>query len=57
MSMNIAWVEEDASLFELAKAFLEEKQYIALVKNQEGECSGLVTIADLMKHLLGIVKE
>jgi CBS domain containing-hemolysin-like protein len=56
MSAHTAWAQEDASLFELAAAFLKEKQYVMLVRNQEGEFSGLVTIADLMKHLLGVVK-
>lgn len=57
MSSHIAWAEEDASLFELTTLFLKEKQYLMLVRNQEGEFNGLVTIADLMKHLLGIVKD
>ncbi len=57
MSQHIAWVEESTSLYELASAILQEKQYLVLVRNIEGEFSGVVTTADLMKHLLGIVKE
>lgn len=57
MSQHIAWVEETTSLYELASAILQEKQYLVLVRNIEGEFSGVVTTADLMKHLLGIVKE
>jgi len=57
MSQHIAWVEESTSLYELAGAILQEKQYLILVRNLEGEFSGVVTMADLMKHLLGIVKE
>jgi CBS domain containing-hemolysin-like protein len=57
MSQHIAWVEEGTSLYELASAILQEKQYLVLVRNIEGEFSGVVTTADLMKHLLGIVKE
>lgn len=57
MSSHVAWVEENTSLYGLAEAFLDEKQYIILVRNLEGEFSGIVTIADLMKHVLGVVKE
>jgi len=57
MSSHVSWVEEDTSLYELAAAFLQEKQYLILVRNLEGNFSGVVTIADLMKHLLGIVKD
>lgn len=57
MSSHIAWVEETTSLQELAQAILQEKQYLVFVRNEQGELSGIVTIADLMKHLIGIVKE
>lgn len=57
MSEQIAWVEEETSLNELIQAFLQEKQYLILVRNSDGNFSGLVTIADLMQHLLGIAKE
>lgn len=57
MSSHIAWIEEDVSLYELTEVFLKEKQYIILVRNPEGEFSGVVTVADLMKHLLGVVKD
>lgn len=57
MSSHVSWVSEDCSVQELAQLFLQEKQYIILVKNKDDEFSGMVTIADLMKHLVGIVKE
>ncbi len=57
MASHIAWVEETTSLYELSQALLQEKQYLALVRNGEGVFSGVVTISDLMKHLVGIVKE
>lgn len=57
LSPQVAWVEEETSLDELTQAFLEEKQYLLFVRNVEGQYSGIVTIADLMKHLVGIVKE
>lgn len=56
MTTHLTWVEEDTSLFELAQAILEEKQYVVLARDQEGNFSGLVTISDLMKHLVGITK-
>lgn len=56
MSAHLAWVEEDTPLIELARAILEEKQYVVLVRNEDGDFSGLVTISDLMKHLVGITK-
>ncbi len=57
MSAHVVWVEEVSSLSGLTQSFLQEKQYLVFVRNQEGELSGVVTIADLMKHLVGIVKE
>lgn len=57
MSTQLAWIEEGSSLFQLAQLFLQEKQYLILVKNLEDEFIGIVTIADLMKHLVGIVKD
>lgn len=57
MSTHTAWVEESTSLSELVQAFLQEKQYLIFVRNEEGDLSGIVTVADLMKHLVGIVKE
>lgn len=56
MSTHIAWVEEGTSLSELARLALVEKQYILLVRNTNNNFSGLVTISDIMKHLVGIVK-
>ena len=56
MSEQFSWVEEDTSLDELTQAFLQEKQYLILVRNLDSEFTGVVTIADLMKHTLGVVK-
>lgn len=57
MNTQIIWVEEDTSLQELIQAFLQEKQYLLLVRNLNGEYTGIVTIADLMRRLVGVVKE
>gem|GEM_PF-3185512 len=57
MSSHISWTEETATLYELALIILREKQYLILVRNEANEFIGVVTIADLMKHLLGVVEE
>lgn len=57
MSTQLIWVEEDTSLSELIQAFLSEKQYLMLVRNLDGDFTGIVTIADLMKQLIGVVKD
>lgn len=54
---QLCWVEEDTSTEELIQAFLFEKQYILLVRNLDGDYTGVVTIADLMKHLIGVEKD
>jgi CBS domain containing-hemolysin-like protein len=57
MSSQLIWVEEETSLAELIQAFLQEKQYLMLVRNLDGDFTGIVTIADLMKQLIGVVKD
>lgn len=57
MSSQLIWVEEDTSLAEMIQAFLQEKQYLMLVRNLDGDFTGVVTIADLMKQLIGVVKD
>lgn len=57
MDTNLVWVEEETSLEELVQAFLQEKQYLMFVRNLDGDFTGIVTIADLLEHLTGIVKE
>ncbi len=57
MNTQLVWVEEDTSLQELVQAFLQEKQYLMFVRNLNGDFTGIVTIADLMKQLIGVVKE
>ncbi len=57
MSSQLVWVEEETSLAEMIQAFLQEKQYLMLVRNLDGDFTGVVTIADLMKQLIGVVKD
>lgn len=57
MNDQLIWVEEDTSIYELVQAVLQEKRYVLLVRNLEAEFTGIISVADLMQQLLGIVKE
>lgn len=57
MSEQMSWVNSTSSIYELIHIFLKDKQYLALVRNSDQEFVGIVTIADVMKHLLAITKE
>lgn len=57
MKDHIVWVADDTDLIALTDLFLKAKQHILFVRSPEGEFSGIVTIADLIKHLVGIVAE
>ncbi len=57
MTTHIAWANEDTQLFDLVQIFLQEKQYLLFIRNLEGDYSGIVTVADIAKHTLGIVQE
>lgn len=57
MSPHISWVDQQSSLYELVHILLEEKQYMLLVRDVEGEYVGVVTVADIVRHTLGIVKD
>ena len=54
LSPHMTWVDESASLEDAIKLFLSEKQYILLVNNELNEWSGIITVADLIKHTIGI---
>jgi CBS domain containing-hemolysin-like protein len=56
MSEDVVWVPSDMSVFEVAQVFLQAKQYVLLVRNEEMEFAGMITIADILKHTLAIVK-
>lgn len=57
MNEQLVWVEEDTSMYELVQAILQEKRYVLFVRNLNGDFTGVITVADLMQQLLGIVKE
>ena len=57
MSSHISWVDEEYSLASLMQEFLENKQYIIFVNNSDDLFTGIITVADLLKHSIGVVKE
>lgn len=57
MTTHIAWVDEDTKLFDLVQIFLQEKQHLLFVRDPEGNFTGIVTWADVIKHTLSIVQE
>lgn len=54
MSEEVVWVPDDMPLLEVAHMFLQAKQYMLLVENEDLEFAGIVTIADLLKHTLTV---
>ncbi len=57
MSPHISWANQDSSLTALIHTLLDEKQYMVLVKDMNEDYVGVVTVADIIRHTLGIVKE
>ena len=57
MSPHISWASQDSSLPELIHILLDEKQYMVLVRDMNEDYVGVVTVADIIRHTLGIVKE
>jgi CBS domain containing-hemolysin-like protein len=57
MSDQMSWVNSGSTIYDLIHVFLRDKQYLVLVRGDDQEFAGVVTIADVMKHLLAITKE
>ena len=57
MSSHISWSSQDSSLTSLVHTILDEKQYMVFVRNGDEEFVGVVTVADIIRHTLGIVKD
>lgn len=53
MEEDVVWVPDDLPVFEVAEMFLNAKQYVLLVQNEDHEFVGIVTVADLLKHTIG----
>jgi CBS domain containing-hemolysin-like protein len=54
MSQELVWVADDMPVYEVAKMFLNAKQYVLLVQDESFEFAGIITIADLLKHTLSV---
>lgn len=57
ISEQVSTVRGDVAIFELIDKILREKTYILLVVDSDGRFIGVVTIADVMQHTLGVVKD
>lgn len=57
MSPHISWANQDSSLTSLVHTILDEKQYMVFIRNDDEEFVGVVTVADIIRHTLGIVKD
>lgn len=53
MDPRVRYIHEDATLSDALKAFFRTKQYLLIVVNNFEECSGIVTIRDVVEHLVG----
>ena len=57
MTTHMIYLDQDASLDQLIQTLLTEKEYFIIVKNSDQEYVGIVTVADLMKSLIGVSQE
>ncbi|MEM7167208.1 MAG: hemolysin family protein [Planctomycetota bacterium] len=51
---NVWFVPEVASMFDALQQFLERREQLAIVTDEHGGVSGLVTLEDLMETILGV---
>jgi len=56
MEEDVVWLPDDMPVFEVAQMFLNAKQYVLLVQNEEHEFAGIITVADLLKHTIAVEK-
>lgn len=54
MSEEVVWVPDDMPILEVAHMFLQARQYMLLVENEDLEFAGIITIADLLKCTISI---
>ncbi len=57
MTTHMVYIDQDESLDQLIQTLLTEKEYFIIVKNSDQEYVGIVTVADLMKSLIGVSQE
>ena len=53
----VHFVEPDSSASDLLQAFIDQHEHIAIVRDTEGHCLGLITLEDLMEELVGELQD
>jgi putative hemolysin len=54
---DVFYVPEAKKINELLKEFQERKQHMAIVVDEYGGCSGIVTLEDIMEEVIGDIKD
>lgn len=54
---DVFYVPESKKINELLKEFQERKQHMAIVVDEYGGCSGIVTLEDIMEEVIGDIKD
>lgn len=57
MRTEVFYVPESKKINELLKEFQERKQHMAIVVDEYGGCSGIVTLEDIMEEVIGDIKD
>lgn len=50
-------VKESTPATELMKSFIEQHEHVAIVKDSDGNCIGLITLEDLIEELVGDLQD
>jgi putative hemolysin len=53
----VHFVDPDGSASDLLKAFIDQHEHIAIVRDCEGHCLGLITLEDLIEELVGELQD
>lgn len=57
MRTDVFYVPETKKINELLKEFQDRKQHMAIVVDEYGGCSGIVTLEDIMEEVIGDIKD
>lgn len=53
----VHFAEPDSSASDLLKSFIDQHEHMAIVRNREGKCLGLITLEDLIEELVGELQD
>jgi len=53
----VHFVDPEGSASDLLKAFIDQHEHMAIVRDREGNCLGLVTLEDLVEELVGELED